>query len=378
MSFRLLGLSDGKHPTPWENSKAEFTTRKFVKGEAKGCLWLENWSGISYLTAQGFSERQPVPVTHFEVEARVHDRHLSECDSVEDANNWQKAKNALVDAMALIGLLGGLGARARRGFGSLAVTHLRAGETDIIPARPMDIAAYGALIETHLGNERHPGRPPYSALSEEFCFQICAEAEDARELMNDIGWAFQIFRSYGQNISGGEHQHIKIENGQRLALEAGDAKPWYRAKFKADHDDFYERVIKSKNAGETAFDNRAVFGLPHNYYKTEVGWDKADLAAPPNTPQARRRASPLVFHFHQVGTSVVFVASVIESDFAPVDAYLRVGGRLRDNAALALNANIDFSLARAFASFLRDPDATGKGCGVQHTTFKRIEDVTSP
>ncbi len=354
VSFRLLDLDEGGFPSPWSNK-----------------LDLPNWSGINYLTAQGFRERAPVKLRAFTVEARVSERPLG--PDIEESRHyspehWTCARKTLKDAMALIGLIGGLGARSRRGFGSLAVSFLREDEEQPdITALPTSVVDYGKQIKAHLGGARFGGTPPYSALSDKFSCDICASDGDMRHLMNDIGWAFQIYRSYGQRRQrrnpGAGHVHRKTAglrgNGEvnKTSIDAGRAKNrWYAKAFYADHDQFY-----SHPRDVTLFDNRSVFGLPHNYGKREVGWDSNALARDEG-PKHRRRASPLLFHFHRLqGGTGVFVSSVIPAEFTPAGVALRVknGPRKRDDVlrTKVINGYVNFALVRGFNNFLRAPAA---------------------
>lgn len=338
VSFQLLESDESGYPAPWAKD-----------------LHLEDWSGINYLTAQGFKERGQVKQKSFTLVARVSQRPLGK-DIFEKApdskDRWPLAQKTLVDAMALIGLIGGIGARSRRGFGSLAVTYLRIDEEEpCIAALPKSVEDYGRQIRAHLGEARFSGEPPYSALSDQFSCDICASNDDLRQLMNDIGWAFQIYRSYGQR--GGEgHVHVKKSDGAGVRIEAGTdpRKDWYADAFYDDHDDFYAPDNGNGTFPSGAFDNRSVLGLPHNYGKTQVGWD-SDALKKADGAQHRRRASPLLFHFHRLqDTTGVFASSVIPARFTPTDACLRVDGTLRTKT---IWNNIDFELAKGFNTFLR-------------------------
>ena len=353
VSFRLLSLEEDEFPKSWSNG-----------------LDQDNWSGIKYLTAQGFSERTPVEVRGFKVEALLTKRKLNIDKEREADTYWPLAQQTLVDAMVLIGMLGGLGARSRRGFGSLAVLKLEveggAGEDNetLIDGRPADTDTYKELIDKHLGAKRHPDLPPYSAFSDQFDFQICASHENARELMNDIGWAFQIYRSYGQSDRNGGHIHRKTSETSSSELKAGADKGWYNAKFKGDHDVFYANPFDNKT-----FDNRAVFGLPHNYGNADVGLELT------GNSKRGRRPSPLLFHFHRLGNGkTVFVASVVEAKFAPDGAKLRVekGRRNTHKDFPTAFQETHFPLLHDFAIFLRNKNATGSGEGVHDTTFEGV------
>lgn len=129
---------------------------------------------------------------------------------------------------------------------------------------------------------------------------------------------------------------------------------------------YWEAVLFGWHAKH--FDNRAVFGLPHNYKGIKVGWDLN------GENKFGRRASPLLFHFHRLGNmDIIFVASAINTNFAPSAAKLHVKKGNQD--ARKEFARIDCDLVRSFADFLRDPDATGGGKGVQYTSFN-VENTT--
>ena len=365
VSFRLLELNEERFPSPWTDE-----------------LELRTWSGINYLTAQGFSDRKSVQATTFSVEARVSNRALG----ADKSKDWTVAKETLRDAMALIGLLGGLGARSRRGFGSLAISKLVADDENYLNGLPDSVEAYRRQISTHLGTDRYQSLPRYSAYSEHFGCEICASHNNMRELMNDIGWAFQIYRSYGQRDQNkiGSHVHIKKSistNGRQMShqISAGQGKKtWYKQEFRDDHDLFYVDPLNEKN-----FDNRSIFGLPHNYGKViDTGWDFDDES------KYARRASPLLFHFHRLkGGEAVFVASIVEAQFLPVETKLHEEQSSKKEAELHVKSKkkgasgdqrapvsrAGRGLLNGFIEFLRDEDPTKSGAnnGVPYTSFNR-------
>jgi CRISPR-associated protein Cmr1 len=377
---------------------------------------LNRWSGINYLTAQAFREdsgrrpatyppqpsgqgHQVATITGFKAVARVEAfdvailRRLTSAalkreergwalgelgDHADD--RWQTAVGTLIDAMALIGLLGGLGARSRRGFGSLAIRELRNADDGtliepdrIITGLPATVADYGNCIGRHVGSRVPLGLPPYTAYSDLTSIEVCASRDDVAKLMNEIGWAFQIYRSWGQRpsnrqmevlsaqIGANQHVHIKDWNGHSGdVLPAGYTKSapssghWYHDRFKDDHENFYLNQPSGPRLAGNHTDHRALFGLPHNYMKNhEVGW------AENNQDRAfRRRASPLLFHFHRLADeTVVFVCLTAPAKFAPNNARLHVNrGTPYRNLPPA-----DWSLLTGFAGFVRTPPAGAGG-----------------
>lgn len=385
VTFALKGLVAGM-PAPWQDTPREW----------------ENWSGVQYLTAQGFKEgRGPAKYKGFQVEARISDANRGpfEAFRVEldrkktdtsflvarlEETAWDAerlmARDTLIDAMALIGLIGGLGARSRRGFGSLAIRSLTGdpridGAPPAITALPVSVEAYKAQIEGYMGTARHCGEPPYTALSDTSKIRICATRPgNSRDLMNEIGWAFQIYRSYGQRDRAGGHQHLFRADGHtETALAAGTAKsptsatPWYRPEFAADHDNFY--VSHAGQFPNGSVDNRSLFGLPHNYGRAQTGW-VAPAASNPVT-ESTRRASPLLMHFHLLSDgSHAAVVMTFPATFVPDGAELEVrrANGIKSNHQIP----VGWSPIEGFADFLTKPTtglAPSPSGGVIHTEY---------
>jgi hypothetical protein len=410
VSFRLDGPPDTGYPLPW--SEGGFQKQQ---GE-QGVKWLSDWSGINYLTAQGFDDRKklpdstyrkPAPIRGFRVTARLLDfRGASDPawqtlfkapagDNPEErrrraflaerrefaANDWLTATSTLIDAMALLGLLGGLGARSRRGFGSLAIQELQvpeaiASKTNAkgLAQAPATTADYRRELADRLGQSPFSGLPPYTALSDRTQIAIVGEAADARLLMNDIGFALQLYRSWGERDGASTHKHRYVADGNQQAIPAGGAKTGYR--FGPDHD-WYLRLkahvdtcrdtiqatvddpvldLDQKRQAErrarrrmesdvngnvfaSGVPHRIAFGLPHNYFiRSSQPVIRSD--GPPNQRRryvnqgvtiepatSGRRASPLLLHFHRLSeTECVAVACVAPAQFLPVDAKVKSAG----------------------------------------------------
>lgn len=367
--------------------------------------WTHSWSGIGYLTAQGFHEmdrvprgrprtgravRLPLRLSAFGIEIRVTElgsaqAFLERCravakrgrdpivnDAAEIEEGWTTARRTLVDAVALLGLLGGLGSRSRRGFGSLSIQRLEVedGPHDslAIASAPADIAGYTAILGQALGEGRFDGEPPYSALSTKTTISVVARAPDPVKLMNDLGWAFQIYRSWGQSDrqNPGQHLHQFVGGGRRAAIAAGDDKgDWYRPEFKEDHDTIHLR--RGGDRSDDARDNRAVFGLPHNYgkmsgFSTEVAWNQGSNLGDGDNVRGRR-ASPLLFHIHELGEGRGYVGVLVlaRSRFLPEGAHLRIQDAHEDAdrrahrtyAPMSELEDADWCHAKKFIEFVR-------------------------
>jgi len=392
--FKLTGI-DRNYPEGW--------------GVLSNVDWCRNWSGISYLTAQGFKNgRLPVEARSIEISAQIRDLHTEQLKEAfakqfkselpafargqlhdQPEANWRRAHGAVVDAMALIGLLGGLGARSRRGFGSLAVQSLefpeefaQADGRQPIPRLPRSVADYARQVVAHLGADRHAGLPSYSAFSDLTRISVVASASDARQLMNDTGFAMQVYRTWGQRRQNGGHEHIyragEANINDAASIPAGGMKASYE--FKADHDwyvrlkaqvdacrDELQELIDESNFSRAAEKaarqrrdgnlrnevmandppKRIAFGLPHNYFvrsseqviqdSGKARWESENVNIEPAV--SGRRASPLFIHFHKLSSGrVIAVLSVVPGRFLPDEARVRVYGQ--GSAPLSSNTHL--------------------------------------
>jgi CRISPR-associated protein Cmr1 len=205
----------------------------------------------------------------------------------------------VVDALKLMGLLGRLGSRTRRGWGSLSLLSLQ-GDTEWQAAGT--VPEYKSELRKLLsGAATADEEPPYSALSRHTHIDIVGEDRDPLRLLNGVGEAMLRYRSWGKN-------------GQVLGRDS-------ERNFQPDHD-------WSKNPqGVTGIRHprRVIFGLPHNYSKTlGVTAEHFD-----------RRASPLMIHIHRLtDQNHVAVLTVLRSAYLPNGERLEVtngrGETLRD------------------------------------------------
>jgi len=149
--------------------------------------------------------------------------------------------DSLIDALKVMGLLGALGSRSRRGYGSLSLLSL-AGDVEAW-ASPKTKADYANQLKTLIRHERiNLTEPPYSAFSGLSRVAVVTEGSEPLALLDGVGRQMQRYRSWGHNGK------VNGEDSER--------------NFQDDHDWF-----KSKTHFNNTHPRRAIFGLPHNYSK---------------------------------------------------------------------------------------------------------------
>jgi CRISPR-associated protein Cmr1 len=182
---------------------------------------------------------------------------------------------SLEKAVTALGTVGGMGARSRRGFGSLTLTTLqRAGEDRPVPATPKDLdAVIGGLYG---GAPMHlPGYTAFSGQSRHLVLQ-CDKA-DATEVLNQLGMEYAGYRR-------------------------GERGGWRSRKLRGD----YTIAVKGQPPG--VHPKRIAFGLP-----LTVSSGKKPVEPVEHT----RRASPLLFHIHHFDDHAVAVVSFLPARFLP-------------------------------------------------------------
>lgn len=203
----------------------------------------------------------------------------------EDIASVQQAAIAL-------GLLGGLGSRSRKGFGSLALQKIELpGNQELHFTTEESIQNFIQGLDFSA-----PADAPFSALTRATRVDISTIGNDALKTLEQVGKELQIYRGYGRkNTRTGRHE----VNGQP-ALQ----------KFKKDHD----HVLQAAENGRPLQNvpKRAVFGLPHNYYFSSGA--KIDI----NVEKEARRASPLLVHVHALGDGkFIAMQTLLQSQFLP-------------------------------------------------------------
>jgi CRISPR-associated protein Cmr1 len=204
----------------------------------------------------------------------------------------------LVLALKALGSFGGLGARARRGFGSLVLQELRKDSQPFWTASNTVDGAIAHLedLATKLSRQRIP---PYTAFSEAArLIFVDAQTNDAVIALDKLGREFVRYRSWGK--------------GKKVLAGGGIEGEPSEQRFKADHDLMFH-VLQGKSA--TRYPVRVAFGLPHNYFFNSLprGANKADVGP----CSADRRASPLFFHVGMAGPNAFGVLLFLPAEFLP-------------------------------------------------------------
>ena len=199
-------------------------------------------------------------------------------------------RKRVLDAAKLLGLLGGLGSRVRRGWGSLTLEKLHGPEVDW--TKPESVEGYRKAIRDIIGR---PGNatPPFSAFSDGSRIDLLATGSDPLALLDRIGREMVRYRAWGYNG--------KILDGEP-ALQL----------FREDHD-----WAKQPWAGEKGryLPKRAAFGLPHNYGKK---CHNAGVTTTGAAGAGDRRGSPLFLHIQDLGKGrFAAVATFLPAEFTP-------------------------------------------------------------
>ncbi len=199
----------------------------------------------------------------------------------------EEDRSLLRDALIALGTIGGMGARSRKGYGSLALRSLRVdgGESWKAPRSPKEL---GDAIRS-LGSPQRARTPvEYTAFSEGTRHVLLSGGRIASlEMLNLVGREMIRYRSWGRDgkILGG----VQAERN-----------------FPGDH-----HLIKGGRAAKPP--RRIAFGLPHTQRVQPMG--KLD-----------RRASPLLIHIHECEDAPVAVLSFLPARFLPGKAEISVGG----------------------------------------------------
>lgn len=218
-------------------------------------------------------------------------------------------------AAIALGLFGGLGSRARKGLGSLALHKLeRQGQPVREFATVESIKDFIQALDFSA-----PANAPLSAFTQSTRIDISATAGKALDALEAIGNELQLYRGYGHHNPRTNQHEV---NGQKA-----------RQKFPEDHHNVLAAIqgVRLERLPE-----RAVFGLPHNYRFSTVKQGPKDFAltainpSPTGRDSDGRRASPLLVHIHPLQEGkFVAIQTLLPEIFLPqgVGLSVKVGGR---------------------------------------------------
>ena len=201
-------------------------------------------------------------------------------------------RESVMNALILVGTVGGLGSKSRKGYGSMTLTQLMiGGQTRSLPIGPAD--QLRGLVKN-----LHPGLPEWTAWSRDSrVVTVSAKGASAVQVLDMLGREQVFFRSWGRQgrVLGGDSER----------------------NFTPDHD------LSKGLPAAIDYPKRVVFGLPHNYGRgQDVG---------PASRKFDRRASPMFLHVHQTadGSPVTGVVTFLPARFLPQGEQIRAFNRDR-------------------------------------------------
>lgn len=213
----------------------------------------------------------------------------------------ENQRASLLNALKALGLMGGLGTRSRRGYGSIGLESLSL-DGEAKWNKPQTMGDLYRTIKALYTQQSNCKLPKYTALSSLSRHVILKAKKSATplELLDTVGREMMRYRSWGH------HGRVLGQDSER--------------NFEDDHD-----LMKLEPAKRKTHPRRIVFGLPHNYGKA-----KSDQIPPKTDRGLHRRASPLLLHIHECGNQPVAVLSFLPATFLPGgdDAKINVGDKV--------------------------------------------------
>lgn len=268
----------------------------------------------------------------------------------------QEQKQEIERTLKVLGLLGGLGSKSRKGYGSLTLLSLTLNDKETWTP-PVTAENAADAIRTILGPTQllanRPGEssknelPEWTAFSATSRVVVVAAAENQGHtpltLLDRIGREMVRYRSWGHN--------------GRVLDGIGSER-----NFTDDHD-----LMKQGWKQRRSHPRRVVFGLPHNY-----GQPSTEHVEP--AEKYDRRASPLFIHIHQAGerSQAMAVLTFLPSRFLPSEAGgISVGKQERgrrgsedwEKQAVGLASQDLWNPINAFLDRLLDPNERKESFG---------------
>ncbi|ASF46389.1 type III-B CRISPR module RAMP protein Cmr1 [Methylovulum psychrotolerans] len=231
----------------------------------------------------------------------------------------------VLNTLLIWGLLGGLGSRSRKGWGSVAIRSLiykkSLGEDGRAIEVPDTTNTYKTKVQELL-MDLAPCLPPFTAFSKKTRIDLSKIGNNALTLLGGIGQEMQMYRSYGRRDRQGNH----VVGNQPAEQNFGN-----------DHDlilDFFgHRSI-------TTHPERVIFGLPHNYFFSNGA--KVDVhAVDATTGSEHRRSSPLFIHIHKFTSGdCIAVQSLLKANFLPATDKIQLKAKTALNLACSVDWNV--------------------------------------
>lgn len=238
---------------------------------------------------------------------KLHFRHSIDNNPISEKTEV-KASDILLDAFKGISLLGGLGSRSRRGYGSVKLSALEHNDITVwsFPSsrESLDLEIK-ALLKSRNMKEK---MPEYTAVSDKVQVLIPDNSFQSWDSAHNwIGQKMVKFRSYGR----------KTQKGYSLGGNLG--KPEQR--FKDDHDLIFNYL---KNGNVSQAPRRCIFGLPHNYFFSSMR-QNVDVSG---SRDYLRRASPLFVRVYELAEQNYLTGLLVfPADFLPQSESIKINCR---------------------------------------------------
>ncbi len=287
---QLFGAAAKKGTT---NGQSQVWIRVKSKNQSNGIGidHLDKNPGLVYLLGQGLYPHNGNLQRSF-----IEGKHTFILSLIFNASVSKDQLDSVRQAVKAFGLLGGLGSRSRKGWGSVALTYL---DNEPLVA---DEAGYCREVKNLFSAIQSPDAlPPFTAIGKDSLCVITNDGKDPLKLLNEVGDRQQLYRSWGRKGKVGSNDALQV--------------------FKDDHD--YVALIAKDCWKKLVQPQRATFGMPHNYYfsstKTKVDISACDAAK----KKELRRASPLFVHVHKLPSGdFLAVQTLLPAQFLPEKANL--------------------------------------------------------
>lgn len=237
----------------------------------------------AYLAGMGLAEWDGAAKRFKTSSGRIAAGALWKCTLLLEPTIDTRTADDLAGVMQLLGSIGGIGARSRRGFGSLAIVLAKQDGAEI--AQPSTLDTYGAVLNSFTGRGTN-SLPPHTALSAKSDLSVVATAATAAEVLQYVGGEMMMYRSFGR-LNGGRRE-VTITSRRPESAEQN---------FEDDHDEM-ARAIEGHQDVQVPL--RAAFGLPHNYKFSGGSSINVDASGGTTAHKIDRRASPLLIHVHRL------------------------------------------------------------------------------
>lgn len=217
-------------------------------------------------------------------------------------------RDSIIAALRLFGLLGGLGSKTRRGWGSISLEYLSVAGTD--ESLPKTQQEYIESLRQIL-NSASNNLPPFTAFSNKTKIRLTHQGPQPLPLIEKAGEQLLRFRSNGRRGDD--------KKGGRLILDSHKAPKSLR--FWGDH----ELMRESIYCNITKLPERLIFGYPYAVQFSAGGDVQLKQTTHPVPTEARRkmkngyerRASPLLIHLQKLNGSFVLVQTLMPATFLP-------------------------------------------------------------